>query len=121
MKSYLIGVVMVSMGMIGVASAGGGRHASAPASQVVTMDDDKSDDGDKGDDADAPKANVLFRATGEHQCQSRSSIGHKCEVSGNRFHDCKDAYFSLKNEDCCGSTEGGGTSIDFKMGVCSPI
>ena len=78
MKSYLIGVVMVSMGMIGIAGAGGARAAPPAQAQVVRMDDDPGDD--KADDkGEAPKSasdHALFRATGTHKCQSRSSIRH---------------------------------------------
>lgn len=61
-----------------------------------------------------------FRAGGTHQCQSSTSIGHKCKVEG-EFHDCDEAYRKLKMEDCCGNTKEGGGSIGFTLDYCSPL
>ena len=43
----------------------------------------------------------LYRAEGEHQCQSDQSIGHACKNLGVNFTDCNQAYSKLKMEDCC--------------------
>ena len=80
-----------------------------------------------------PGETTSFYATGTHQCQSQSDIGHTCEVSGIDFNDCDEALFKLKADDCCPSTlkcspkpDGtkecryGGTSIGFTMGLCVP-
>src|SRR5262245_42185240 len=112
MKSYLIGLVVLALGV-----------SVAHAIPMDSDDDDKS--GDNDDDSPKPAepkgTHVMFRASGTHKCQSRSSIGHTCDVSGMKFHDCKEAYFSLKNEDCCPESEYGGHSIEFTMGPCGPL
>jgi hypothetical protein len=65
--------------------------------------------------------NRLVRAVGEHTCQSRGSIGHKCTVRGNTFTDCNQATYRLRREDCCPRTRDGGNSIGFSMRSCSTI
>src|SRR6516162_5436232 len=72
-----------------------------------------------------------FSASGSHQCQSSTDIGHSCSVSGISFNDCQEAYYSLQRNDCCPSTRTcttdsngrqncrlGGNSIRFTMGAC---
>lgn len=61
----------------------------------------------------------LYRAEGEHQCQSADSIGHTCKNLGVNFTDCNHAFFSLKRDDCCSGSKYGGTSINFKVTKCS--
>lgn len=69
----------------------------------------------------------LFRATGEHQCQSRTDWGHKCSVRGQPYTSCNEAYYALKREDCCRSTRKkmdgqdrlGGVSVNFKITKCT--
>lgn len=63
----------------------------------------------------------IYRAEGEHQCQSIESIGHTCKNLGVNFSDCNVAFFSLKRDDCCSGSEYGGTSIGFKMNKCTNI
>lgn len=58
------------------------------------------------------------RANGEHQCQSVTSLGHKCETLGVNFTDCHHAFMKLKQDDCCSSTRHGGVSIGFKLTYC---
>jgi hypothetical protein len=60
-----------------------------------------------------------FHANGTHQCQSKTSIGHTCEVEG-EFTDCDEAYQKLKMNDCCSHTKEGGASSGFTMGSCMP-
>ncbi|SDX61517.1 hypothetical protein [Nitrosomonas oligotropha] len=62
-----------------------------------------------------------FFARGEHTCQSRSSIGHKCEVRGSGFFDCNEAEYDLRNKSCCSSTPKGGSSIGFRITKCSTL
>ena len=61
----------------------------------------------------------LYRAEGEHQCQSRESIGHTCKILGVNFTDCNQAFFKLKRDDCCSGSEFGGSSIQFKITKCT--
>lgn len=61
----------------------------------------------------------LYRGEGEHQCQSNQSIGHTCKNLGVNFTDCNNAFYKLKLDDCCSSSEYGGTSIGFKLTKCS--
>jgi hypothetical protein len=61
----------------------------------------------------------LFYAKGTHTCQSRTRLGHKCEVRG-QYTSCHDAGNSLKLDDCCANTKEGGTSIKFSLDACSP-
>jgi hypothetical protein len=61
----------------------------------------------------------LFRADGEHTCQSQSSIGHKCKVSGMNYTECGHAKFDLERTDCCPATSQKGTSIGFTLTKCS--
>lgn len=61
----------------------------------------------------------LYRAEGEHLCQSRDSLGHKCKVLGVNFTDCTQAFFKLKSEGCCSGSEYGGVSIEFKLTKCT--
>lgn len=61
----------------------------------------------------------LYRAEGEHQCQSSESIGHTCKILGVNFTDCNAAFFKLKNEDCCIGSRYGGNSIGFKLTKCT--
>lgn len=49
-----------------------------------------------------------FSAKGTHQCQSKTAIGHTCEVEG-EFTDCDEAYQELKMEACCSTTKDEGT------------
>jgi hypothetical protein len=59
------------------------------------------------------------KAEGEHMCQSHSSIGHTCKNLGVNFMDCNQAFFKLKQEDCCSGSSDGGVSIGFKIKKCS--
>lgn len=61
------------------------------------------------------------RARGQHQCQSDSSLGHRCEVLGVNFTDCNQAALKLKREDCCSGSRHGGVSIGFKMTYCGRL
>ncbi|SDG70227.1 hypothetical protein SAMN05216338_1002135 [Bradyrhizobium sp. Rc2d] len=61
----------------------------------------------------------LFRAYGEHTCQSRQSLGHKCDVMGTSITDCNKAYYDLKRDDCCRRSKDGGVSINFKLTKCT--
>jgi hypothetical protein len=76
-----------------------------------------------------------FAASGDHQCQSDTDIGHMCHVSGIGYNDCNEAAIKLRADDCCPSTKMcsadpqtgqlkcklGGTSIGFIMGYCIPM
>ena len=74
-----------------------------------------------------------FWATGEHQCQSETDIGHTCESRQWDVADCGVAYAKLAANDCCPSTrrcnitdgveecELGGTSIGFVLKSCTPF
>jgi hypothetical protein len=69
--------------------------------------------------AQAPVGTRVFNAVGVHTCQSKSSIGYKCEVRG-QFTDCDEAGRMLPKQHCCGLGEDeGGSSIGFKMGSCT--
>ncbi|MCM2351825.1 MAG: hypothetical protein NDI69_17555 [Bacteriovoracaceae bacterium] len=59
------------------------------------------------------------KAEGEHMCQSHTSIGHTCKNLGVNFMDCNQAFFKLKQEDCCSGSTYGGVSIGFKIKECS--
>lgn len=61
----------------------------------------------------------LYRAEGQHQCQSNLSIGHTCQNLGVNFTDCNHAHFKLKQEDCCSGSRYGGSSIGFKITKCT--
>lgn len=61
----------------------------------------------------------LFRAYGQHQCQSDESIGHLCRVENVGFTDCREAYLRLEAQDCCPRSEFGGNSIHFELQFCS--
>jgi hypothetical protein len=61
----------------------------------------------------------LYRAEGEHQCQSAQSIGHTCKTLGVNFTDCNNAFFKLKQDDCCSGSRYGGNSINFKVTKCT--
>ncbi len=61
----------------------------------------------------------IYRGEGEHQCQSRESIGHTCKNLGVNFTDCNQAFFKLKLEDCCSGSKYGGTTINFKLLKCT--
>jgi hypothetical protein len=61
----------------------------------------------------------LYRAEGEHQCQSARSIGHTCKNLGVNFTDCNNAFFKLKQDDCCSGSRYGGNSINFKVTKCT--
>lgn len=61
----------------------------------------------------------LYRAEGQHQCQSDLAIGHTCQVLGVNFTDCNQAHFRLKQEDCCSGSRYGGSSIGFKLTKCT--
>jgi len=63
----------------------------------------------------------LYRAEGEHQCQSHSSLGHRCETVGINFTDCNNAFLKLQRQDCCGTSRYGGVSIGFRMTRCSAL
>ena len=63
----------------------------------------------------------LFSANGVHICQSQTSIGHACPVSGVNYTDCNVAYFSLKTQDCCSRSQFGGNSINFMIQKCSNL
>ena len=57
------------------------------------------------------------KCEGYHLCQSSESMGHRCDVSG-IFNDSNEAYFELKNDDCCSHTVYGGSSIEFHVTSC---
>ena len=61
----------------------------------------------------------LFRAEGEHQCQSRTSIGHKCVVAGTGYTSCDEARRKLTRRDCCPRTKDKGNSINFRINTCT--
>jgi hypothetical protein len=61
----------------------------------------------------------LYRAEGEHQCQSSSSIGHSCKNLGVNFTDCHQAALKLKRDDCCRGSTFGGLSLNFKLTKCT--
>ncbi len=61
----------------------------------------------------------LYRAEGEHQCQSKDSLGHTCKNLGVNFTDCNQAFFKLKRDDCCSGSEYGGSTIGFKLTKCT--
>jgi hypothetical protein len=75
----------------------------------------------------------LFKADGQHQCQSKTDLGHKCSVFGTEYTDCTQAAAKLKSQDCCPATRRcnkdaktgketcslGGTSIGFELLHCS--
>lgn len=61
----------------------------------------------------------LYRAEGQHICQSPSSIGHQCKNLGVNLTDCNQAFFKLKQNDCCSGSQYGGTSIGFKLTKCT--
>jgi hypothetical protein len=61
----------------------------------------------------------LYRGEGEHQCQSKDSLGHTCKNLGVNFTDCNNAFFKLKRDDCCSSSRYGGNSIEFKLIKCT--
>ena len=61
----------------------------------------------------------IYRAEGEHQCQSSDSIGHTCKNLGVNFTDCNQAFLKLKRDDCCSGSKYGGTSIGFKVTKCT--
>jgi hypothetical protein len=67
------------------------------------------------------KSTPSFFGKGTHQCQSRTSIGHKCESSGFAYVDCIAAFNALKADDCCPRTPDEGVSIDFMMNYCLPM
>ncbi len=54
---------------------------------------------------------------GQHTCQSHDSIGHTCTNYG-IFNDANEAYYKLKADSCCGHSQYGGSSIDFKVTNC---
>ena len=71
-------------------------------------------------------------ASGTHQCQSHTDIGHTCQVIGTAGN-CDQVAESLKLDDCCSLTEIctfdndgnrvcklGGSSIGFTMDYCIP-
>jgi len=60
----------------------------------------------------------LFRAEGVHICWSDKVIGNQCFVSGTNYTDCLQAYFNLKQWDCCRNTPGS-NSINFVMQKCT--
>jgi hypothetical protein len=82
-----------------------------------------------------PQNTPSFTASGQHQCQSGSDIGHTCQVNGVGFGDCDIAKNALQVDDCCPSTSVcgpdpssgtvqctlGGTSIGFVMQYCLPM
>lgn len=71
----------------------------------------------------ALEGNIIrqFFARGEHQCQSDTSIGHKCEVRGSGYFDCNQAEANLRRKSCCATSQKGGSSIGFKLTKCSSI
>ena len=71
-------------------------------------------------EAASPKKYSQVRAWGQHQCQSRTSIGYTCTVTG-IFSDCNEAFYSLKRQDCCGSSKDRGNSIGFAITSCSSL
>lgn len=117
MKTYVT-VMMICMMVVGAAVAvrADARAPAVLADHPVAMDDDGADE---AEDAAPSRPVRVVRATGQHQCQSRESIGHSCRVWTQRAVDCNDAFASLKSDDCCGRTEGGGNSIGFKLLSCS--
>jgi hypothetical protein len=63
----------------------------------------------------------IYRAEGEHQCQSSESIGHTCKNLGVNFSDCNAAFYTLKRDDCCTGSKYGGVSIGFKVTKCTNL
>lgn len=63
----------------------------------------------------------LFRARGFHSCWSDKGIGHKCSVGGTDFTNCNEAYYRLKQRDCCSATRDKGKSVDFSLSSCSSL
>lgn len=61
----------------------------------------------------------LYRGEGEHQCQSKNSLGHTCKTLGVNFTDCNNAFLKLERDDCCSSSQYGGNSIGFKLVKCT--
>lgn len=61
-----------------------------------------------------------FNCKGEHTCQSKISLGHKCTVE--RMYDSPtEGQYKLKNINCCASTPSGGHSISFRFIICRPF
>lgn len=80
-------------------------------------------------DTSAQPPPKLFRATGTHQCQSATDIGHSCKVIGNGYTSCDEAARDLAGNDCCPTTRKkvdgkeryGGTSIGFSINSCTAV
>lgn len=66
-----------------------------------------------------PPGSRLYRAVGEHVCWSNDAVGHRCIVDDVGFSSCNEAFFTLKNRDCCPRTDFGGSSVDFKITTCT--
>jgi len=66
-----------------------------------------------------------FRGEGEHQCWHERFIGYKCTNFGVGYTDCNNAFFRLKQDNCCdklywqGKRLEGAISIDFKITKCT--
>jgi hypothetical protein len=58
-----------------------------------------------------------YSATGTHQCGLES---HSCIVTGSGFSNCNDAVTTLRAQDCCPTTPGGGKSSGFTINYCIP-
>lgn len=77
--------------------------------------------GQNGMRAALPNQGIMFHAKGQHQCWSAGVIGYYCEVEGNNFHDSNEAFYRLKNQNCCktwvlnGRTLTDAVSINFKI------
>jgi hypothetical protein len=69
----------------------------------------------------APSATIAqlprYSASGIHQCGAGGK--HSCVVTG-LFSDCNQAATSLRTQDCCPTSKGGGTSTAFTLTYCIP-
>ena len=103
------------------------------SNQIFEMDDEiELNHGGSSNNAD--QKTPSWFASGQHMCQSKTSIGHTCSVSGVGYNDCNEASLKLKMDDCCPRTtvcgpdpqtgnvkcELGGNSIGFNMLSCLP-
>ena len=68
-----------------------------------------------------------LHCTGRHQCWTTQRIGHWCRVEGRDFLDRQEAYFRLKQDDCCkyyvweGAQLTDRISIKFSFEGCSQV
>lgn len=95
-----------------------GNFAIGPNNEMTLFQGDEPAATERRDYSTSTLAR-LFRAKGTHQCQSHTSIGHKCSVFGTNYTSCDEAQRKLAMSDCCPKTKDKGTSIDFQMGTCT--